>query len=120
MNASPPAGSSLRILVVDDLRIPNERLLALGEVTLARTEAQGIQELQTRRHEVVFFDHDLGGEETTRSLVTWLEEAAALGHPHPMTGALIHSSNPSGAAWLHQGLRRLVPSTLVPASQWFA
>jgi hypothetical protein len=51
--------------------------------------------------DVMSFDHDLGGDDTTRSLVMWMCENDVF-----PASALVHSSNSVGSEWLVGMLQR--------------
>lgn len=63
--------------------------------------------------EEISFDHDMGGESTTRPIALWLEEQAfhCLGDGTKWFCSFdfvtrIHSANPVGRAWLSQSLKK--------------
>lgn len=91
-----------RTLFIDDLRTP---VLDLGELTIARTSAQAIIALSENEYDYVFFDHDLGGDDTIRPVILWLEEQAHTRARVPIAQCYIHTSNPVGGKWVQDGLR---------------
>ena len=101
-----------RILVIDDLRSFTDEALSSAEfknaeITYARTSDEGMQELKghdDHYFDVIYFDHDLGGEDTTKPVALYLEEKAYFGAPYDAK-IVIHSSNSAGVNWLAQSLR---------------
>lgn len=79
-------------LWIDDIRIP-----PFG-FDWAKTSHDAINMIQRRNepYEHIAFDHDLGGEDTTRAVVLWLCENPK----HWPKTASIHSMNPVGVEWL--------------------
>lgn len=78
-------------LYIDDLR-PAPRGWAL-----AKTSAEAIAILEASPvFEEISFDHDLGGEDTTRKVVLWLCE----NEDKWPERAYVHSFNPVGREWL--------------------
>lgn len=78
-------------LYIDDLRPVPE-----GWV-LAKTSAEAIRLLdENPAYEAISFDHDLGGDDTSRVVVLWLCEHE---DKWPQR-AYIHSMNPVGREWL--------------------
>jgi hypothetical protein len=85
-------------LYIDDLRDPPSE-----EWRVARTsaEALGILEAHKVLHEdpllieEISFDHDLGGDDTTRRIMDWIEE----NHYWPLR-VFIHTGNPVGRDYL--------------------
>lgn len=78
-------------LYIDDLRpVPD------GWV-LAKTSEEAISIIESNPpFEVISFDHDLGGEDTSRKVVLWLCE-----HEDKWPAkAKVHSMNPVGRDWL--------------------
>lgn len=52
-------------------------------------------------YQYISFDHDLGGDDTTRKVVMWMIES-----DHPPVGWKVHSANPVGKEWLEGTLSR--------------
>lgn len=78
-------------LWIDDIRLPPEGYL------WAKTSAEAINMLSTNdvfKH--ISFDHDLGGDDTSRKVVLWLCENDG---KWP-SSASVHSMNPIGKEWL--------------------
>lgn len=78
-------------LWIDDLRLPPEGW------TWAKTSAEAITILETSLGDItaISFDHDLGGDDTTRPVALWLAERGAF--PEEV---YIHSANIVGKQWL--------------------
>lgn len=76
-------------LWVDDLRPAPDGWM------WAKTSAEAIDLMCSRRIEAVSLDHDLGGDDTTRPLVMWMCS-------HEMWPAVVHvhTANPVGREWL--------------------
>lgn len=95
-------------LFIDDERFPPDD----GWV-IARTSSEAISRLQfykmsclnsTIRPEVVSFDHDLGGDDTTRPVVLWIIENEFF----PLR-ATVHSMNTVGREWIEGMIQRYFP-----------
>lgn len=97
-------------LWIDDLRDPppsDEGWL------IARTSAEALNYLEASSPEHPFphisFDHDLGGDDTTRPVMLYLCE-----HPDKAPKTLsVHSMNPVGKEYLVGMARRYLPATKV-------
>lgn len=76
-------------LWIDDLRP------APDGWTWAKTSAEAIDALRQGGVMAVSFDHDLGGDDTTRPVVLWLCE-----HDAWPPVVHVHSANPVGVEWL--------------------
>lgn len=102
------------ILFIDDLRFLNPEVVGTGTVTLARSSGEALTLLQTgQEFTEVWFDHDLGGEDTTRRVALWLEERAYWGDPYPLEAVYLHTANGQGRAWLRASLSPYYPVTVV-------
>lgn len=77
-------------LWVDDLREPPEGW------HWAKTSADAIQMLKDNKYCLASFDHDLGGDDTTRPAILWLCENNS---QWPMR-CFVHTQNPVGKIWL--------------------
>lgn len=91
-------------LWVDDLRTPPDD----GEMwTWALSSKEAIQQLALFRNEVIeiSFDHDLGGDDTTRRVVLWICETD---YPWPPV-VRVHTANPVGREWLVGMINRYGP-----------
>ncbi len=88
-----------RGLWIDDIRPPPDGW------TGVQTSADAIELLSLIEFEEVSFDHDLGGDDTTRPVILWLCE-----HPWAWPAvATVHSANPVGREWLEGMIRRYKP-----------
>lgn len=111
-----------RWLLIDDLRnfkenaVPND-----VEVIIARDSAQALTIIQENPQGFtkVFFDHDLGGDDTTRPVALHLEEQAFLGDAYPIEEVVIHTSNSVGAQYLRASLERSYPTRSIFAGDIF-
>lgn len=91
----------MRILFIDDdyLRYlsfvknnPNQ------DITWVQTDTAAIQTLEHDLFDVIFFDHDLGENMTTMSIVDWMIQSEDLHYKFDvMHHIFIHSANPVGA-----------------------
>lgn len=77
-------------LWIDDIRLPPQGY------DWAKTSQEAIDYLKDNSPEHISFDHDLGGEDTSRKVVLWLCEN---NDKWPKT-ASVHSMNPVGRDWL--------------------
>lgn len=74
----------------------------------AKTSEEAIFLLRTTpfRIEAVSFDHDLGGDDTSRRVVNWMIENEVWADH-----VIVHSANPIGVDWLLGTVVRYFPST---------
>lgn len=56
------------------------------------------------RIDFISFDHDLGGEDTSRPVVQMIEEAAFNGKIDRVIRYNVHSANTVGAEWIRQAM----------------
>lgn len=84
--------TTINSLWIDDLRTPPEGW------AWAKTSDEAIALIQENgeRFDFISFDHDLGGDDTSRKVVLWLCENASK-WPQQAT---VHSMNPIGKQWL--------------------
>lgn len=85
-------------LWVDDLRLPPE------DWWWAKTSQEAILALRYFKVKEISFDHDLGGEDTSRPIVLHLAEFG--GWPEKV---YVHSANPVGIEWLEGMINRYGP-----------
>lgn len=85
-------------LWIDDLRPAPEGWL------WAKTPAEALGYLTTGNISEVSFDHDLGGDLTTRPVVLYLSEHG--GWPEK---CYVHTMNPVGRAWIEAMITRYGP-----------
>lgn len=89
---------------IDDVRIPPK-----GYGIWVKNSRQALSLLKFAQFkgwefEEVSFDHDLGGDDTSRPVVLWLCESGYW----PNT-AHVHSANPVGIEWLRGMIQRYAP-----------
>lgn len=85
-------------LWIDDLREPPD-----DSWVWAKTSAEAISEMEAYTHEgmlwvpreVISFDHDLGGDDTTRPVLMWM-----IDNQFRFDEYRFHTSNPVGHEWL--------------------
>lgn len=84
-------------LWIDDIRLPPRGYL------WAKNSAEAIDMIKDNsKFEHISFDHDLGGDDTSRKVVLWLCE-----HDDKWPAyASVHSMNPIGKEWLVGMIRR--------------
>jgi len=81
---------------IDDIRVPPG-----DEWIWLKSSEEALNWMKKRRAsgeslgDVMSFDHDLGGDDTTRPLVMWMCENGVF-----PASALVHSSNSVGSEWL--------------------
>lgn len=103
----------MKRLVIDDVRIMT------FDCTYARTSKEAISVLESDwTWDEVWFDHDLGGDDTVIPVVSWLEEVIYYGHKPAFGKVVIHTSNPPGRALLDAVLSRHYPTYHVAGSDW--
>lgn len=89
-------------LWIDDVREPPDSSWTWAKDS---TTALALLNSNLNSMEVISFDHDLGGEDTSRAVAAVLEEHAFYKGKLPI-GTRIHSANPVGREWLRHALRR--------------
>lgn len=82
---------------LDDVRDPPDETW-----TVVRSSAECLALLKDSFRLVteISFDHDLGGDDTSRPVALWLEELAFTTGLRLPIAARVHSSNPVGRDWL--------------------
>lgn len=96
---------SIRTAPDDVVVIDDERTFRRGTVHL-RSSADATAWLEANSGcAELWFDHDLGGADTTRPVAMWLAERAFNGDPCLVGLVYVHSMNPVGRAWLVSTLR---------------
>lgn len=83
-------------LFIDDLREPPN-----DYYDVARSSSEAIELLAKNDYEFISFDHDLGGDDTTRPVVLWIIE-----NDYPDFKWNVHSMNPIGKEWIEGMLNR--------------
>lgn len=89
----------MKCLLIDDLRVFKERAKP-DDLDIARNSKDAIEFLQDTYYDVVYWDHDLGGEDTTLEASDWLLKSAIEGNRVDIGLCVIHTSNPAGAVHL--------------------
>lgn len=103
----------MMILFIDD-----ERSLDGLDVDIARTSAEALALLKLNDYDEIWFDHDLGGEDTTIPIVDYLAELAFNGSPYSAR-IIIHTANPVGRATIKRTLQRWNYECVIrPATTW--
>lgn len=82
----------MKNLWIDDIRVAPDGWL------WAKTSQEAIAAIDANEtFDMISFDHDLGGDDTSRAVVLWLCE-----HENKWpASAMVHSRNPVGAEWLN-------------------
>lgn len=110
----------MKALLIDDLRSPLPDFAREHDFAIVRTSQEALDLLSTHPvFDAVFFDHDLGGDDTTRRVATFLREQDFLGQKVQVGEYYIHTANPVGGKWLTMelnglGTRRYSPITIRP------
>lgn len=112
----------MKILVLDDMDTRHEIFKKIvtesDELTLVKTAAETIEQLKNQTWDMVFLDHDLGGqtfvesgEETGYQVAEWLSQNP----DYKPKMIFIHSMNPVGTQQMKLVLpeARIVPFTLL-------
>lgn len=95
----------MRILLIDDERVL-VNVPADAEFALARNSADALKALKGCNHwDEIWFDHDLGGDDTTMRVVDFLSEKAFNGDDFTVTNVYVHSGNPVGVRSILTSLR---------------
>lgn len=96
-------------LWIDDLRTP-----PVGDWDWAKTSQEAIALLDQNTYHQVSFDHDLGGDDTSRKVVLHICETGF--HFPPILS--IHSANIVGREWLVSMFRRYAPASRIIMLQY--
>lgn len=89
-----------KMLWIDDVRVSPDGY----DQAWSSMEAIDMLSIQIRAgtpYDHISFDHDLGGDDTTRKVVMWMIE-----NDHPPINWTVHSANPVGKEWLSGTLSR--------------
>jgi len=86
----------MSILLIDDLRDFREEYKP-DNYDIARTSEEAIQLLSENEYDTVYWDHDLGGDDTTMEVVSWLLRRSIEGDRKNIGTCYVHTSNPVGA-----------------------
>lgn len=93
-------------LFIDDERDP-----VTNDWVIIRSSAEAIE--YVRQHgmpQEISFDHDLGGDDTSRVFIKWLVDAFCeytVSFPEDFTFS-VHSQNPIGAEWITSTINSLL------------
>jgi hypothetical protein len=85
-------------LWIDDVREPPDdtwEWVTTSEAAIATLDFFSSPGMLWCPREIISFDHDLGGDDTTRPVVLWMIE-----HGVRFDNYRVHSSNPVGVEWL--------------------
>lgn len=91
-------------LWIDDLREPPDEtwdVVTTSEAAIALLTQFQREGMLWCPREVVSFDHDLGGDDTSRKVVIWMIE-----NNFRFERYAVHSANPVGREWLHGMIER--------------
>jgi hypothetical protein len=84
------------IVVIDDIRTHPGASIHL------RSSREALAWLSSNEDEIdeLWLDHDLGGEDTIRSVVHFIDERAFSGTPLKIKRIIVHTASPVGASWI--------------------
>lgn len=102
------------------LFIDDERYPASGQWVIVRTSKQAIDWVSANGiPSEISFDHDLGGDDTSRKFVNWLVDELVDGRQHfPDDFTFtVHSQNPIGASWLRSTMTMLIQHFSSPSKE---
>jgi len=89
---------------LDDLRTPPVGWVWVKDSASAIETLAEFQKLGTD-YEVISFDHDLGGDDTSRRVMMWIIENEFF----PTSEVFVHTANPVGRTWLVGTAERYMP-----------
>lgn len=89
----------MKTLLIDDLRdfSPDFSNNFVDELDIARTSAEAIELLENNQYSVIYWDHDLGEDDTTMAVIDYLVERSLSGNKYNVDLCVIHTSNVVGA-----------------------
>lgn len=100
-------------LVIDDVR--NFKFPAV----YARSSLEALNILTpSSEWDEVWFDHDLGGDDTIYPVIHFIEECAFFGRVLPIKQVVIHTSNPVGRKMIDRALQPLYSVMHVDAAEY--
>jgi hypothetical protein len=85
-------------LWIDDFRPPPDKTWRW-----AKSSGEAIELIRDNIISIISFDHDLGGPDTARPVVLYIEKRAFAGHCPPPQW-YVHSMNPVGAEWIRSAM----------------
>lgn len=90
----------MKKLFIDDIRIPNN-----GDFILLKSSAETIEWLTINGcPDYISFDHDLGGDDTTRIIINWIINRDLDSNGKWLKDNFsfdVHSANPVGVEWIN-------------------
>ena len=92
-----PKGALVRRVVIDDLRSHRGPAIHLRNSTEA---LDWLRQHEDAHIDELWLDHDLGGDDTIRPVVHYLEERCFVGTPLSINTIYVHSANPVGGSWV--------------------
>lgn len=98
----------MRKLFIDDERFPAGNR---EDWVICRSSAEAIAWVKINGlPDFISFDHDLGGEDTSRKFINWLVDALLdeVVYMAPSFKFDVHSQNPIGAMWIRQTMDGIV------------
>lgn len=113
----------MTILLIDDLR--DFRVTPKENLIIARNSAEGMKALQTahenrEKFTSIWFDHDLGGDDTTMRIVDYMSEQGYNDTPVQVDQVYVHTSNRVGREQILRSLRNYgYPAVPVDANVYF-
>jgi len=93
-------------LFIDDERNPPKREGVVYDVVRSSSAALGKLNDPERHYDAIWFDHDLGGDDTTIPVLDRLSEMAFNGNPYPVSVIYVHTANPVGRKTIISSLTR--------------
>lgn len=100
-------------LWIDDIRdAPDASWTIARSSTEALAIIRGWNDTHFQRIEVISFDHDLGGEDTSRKVMLWL--CMSRRWPREIR---VHTANPVGRDWLQGTAARYAPPKVLVAGR---
>ncbi len=101
--------TQIKHIVVDDLRSHRDDLDVEDGWLFLRTGSDAMEFFEKNpdlQLVSLFWDHDLGADDTTRELALYFEERAYFNNPVNIEKMYVHTSNSSGRDWLYASLRK--------------
>jgi len=94
---------------LDDLREPTYDGWTWIKDSATAIEFLSALKENNSQYEIISFDHDLGGDDTSRSVMNWIIENEFF----PTHEVFIHTANPIGKSWLQGTAQRYMPEHVV-------
>lgn len=86
----------MKSLLIDDLRVFRDQFTP-EDLDVARTSSEAIKLLDINQYDNIFWDHDLGGDDTSMTVASWLLQKGVSGDRYAVETCYIHTANPVGA-----------------------